>query len=54
MTAPDFSATALVTKEPYRREADRERLRQGMLAAGLPDWLPQPWRGMPAMSKVGI
>ena len=34
---PDFSSSALVAKEPYRRQGDIDRLRQAMLAAGLPD-----------------
>jgi len=35
--APDFSATRLAAKEPYRRAADREHLLEGLRKAGLPE-----------------
>jgi hypothetical protein len=35
--APDFSLTRLAAKEPFKRSEDRDRLIQGMRAAGLPE-----------------
>ncbi len=35
--APEFSARSFVAKEPYKRSTDRERLLEGLHAAGLPE-----------------
>jgi hypothetical protein len=35
--APDFSVRQFLTKEPFKRPADRDRLREGLLKAGLPE-----------------